>query len=124
MYGSAVLDNGDDCSPNPLCPHHLWLRDRLEQLERQRERERKQREQLQKEQRDHKERERRGGDDRRKERDSRREGLNTSNNRQVSNNSSVYGKVECSIRLEKLFCLIKAVKNLNRHWKVRWLGLP
>ncbi|XP_031422637.1 cyclin-dependent kinase 11B isoform X2 [Clupea harengus] len=49
------------------------MRDRLEQLERQRERERKQREQLQKEQRDHKERERRGGDDRRKERDSRRE---------------------------------------------------
>ncbi|XP_076133642.1 cyclin-dependent kinase 11B isoform X4 [Alosa pseudoharengus] len=47
-------------------------RDRLEQLERQRERERKQREQLQKEQRDHKERERRA-DERRKERDSRRE---------------------------------------------------
>ncbi|XP_062397018.1 cyclin-dependent kinase 11B isoform X3 [Sardina pilchardus] len=47
-------------------------RDRLEQLERQRERERKQREQVQKESRDHKDRERRA-DDRRKERDSRRE---------------------------------------------------
>lgn len=54
----------------PLC------RDRLEQLERQRERERKLRDQQQKEQRDHrdqKERERRA-EERRKEREARREG--------------------------------------------------
>ncbi|XP_076859210.1 cyclin-dependent kinase 11B isoform X2 [Brachyhypopomus gauderio] len=48
-------------------------RDRLEQLERQRERERKLREQQQKEQREHKERERRA-EERRKEREARREG--------------------------------------------------
>uniref|UniRef100_A0A4W4DW67 cyclin-dependent kinase n=1 Tax=Electrophorus electricus TaxID=8005 RepID=A0A4W4DW67_ELEEL len=49
-------------------------RDRLEQLERQRERERKLREQQQKEQREHKERERRA-EERRKEREARREGI-------------------------------------------------
>jgi hypothetical protein len=61
-------------------PHHAWQesklsafsRDRLEQLERKRERERKMREQ-QKEQREQKERERRA-EERRKEREARREG--------------------------------------------------
>ncbi|KAI1892595.1 hypothetical protein AGOR_G00135200 [Albula goreensis] len=55
-----------------LFPSPLEYRDRLEQLERQRERERKLREQQQKEQREQKERERRA-EERRKEREARRE---------------------------------------------------
>ena len=60
-------------TPDWMTVSPLDHRDRLEQLERQRERDRKIREQQQKEQRDLKERERRA-DERRKERDTRREG--------------------------------------------------
>ena len=58
------------CGEEVACAYH---RDRLEQLERKRERERKLREQ-QKEQREQKERERRA-EERRKEREARREGV-------------------------------------------------
>lgn len=63
----------------PVCVFLCIRRDRLEQLERQRERERKLREQQQKEQREQrelKERERRA-EERRKERDARRDGVST-----------------------------------------------
>lgn len=59
--------------PDRIPPSSPGYRDRLEQLERQRERDRKIREQQQKEQRELKERERRA-EDRRKEREVRREG--------------------------------------------------
>uniref|UniRef100_A0A8B9LLL0 cyclin-dependent kinase n=1 Tax=Astyanax mexicanus TaxID=7994 RepID=A0A8B9LLL0_ASTMX len=70
-------DSTEDRSADRLPPFPSACRDRLEQLERQRERERKLREQQQKEQREQreqKERERRA-EERRKERDTRREGV-------------------------------------------------
>ena len=60
-------------APDRIPPSSPDYRDRLEQVERQRERDRKLREQQQKEQREQKERERRA-EERRKEREARREG--------------------------------------------------
>uniref|UniRef100_A0A8C9TPA1 cyclin-dependent kinase n=1 Tax=Scleropages formosus TaxID=113540 RepID=A0A8C9TPA1_SCLFO len=70
--GCGAFERPPDRRP-PSPPPSATRRDRLEQLERQRERERKLREQQQKEQRELKERERRV-EERRKEREARREG--------------------------------------------------
>uniref|UniRef100_A0A8C5AB25 Cyclin dependent kinase 11B n=1 Tax=Gadus morhua TaxID=8049 RepID=A0A8C5AB25_GADMO len=78
--GACFLEQKADGGWEGVCRTPDWMtvspldhRDRLEQLERQRERDRKIREQQQKEQRDLKERERRA-EERRKEREMRREG--------------------------------------------------